>query len=155
MRGVRLLAAIAVLLLAGMAVWLAPLQPGVLALQLSFTPRAFAFVIHSWSADDLARFRMHLPFDALFALVYGAFGFRLFSHSAALRRSAVAGAARWLLPLAAVLDLLENTAHAWLTALPRLDLPRLYLAVGTAAALKWALVLAFGLALAWALARSE
>jgi len=152
MRAALWLGAVAALLFAAISVWLQPLQPGVLALQLSFTPRAFAQVVHSWSADDLARFRAHLPLDALFALVYGAFGHRLFT---VLRTGRLGAWARWLLPLAALLDLLENALHAWLTAAPRFDLPALYLAGGVCAALKWALVLGFGAALAWALGRSR
>jgi hypothetical protein len=146
-----------VVLVAALAVLLWPLEPGALALQFAFTPRAFAQVIHAWSPEQLARYRWHLPFDAVLLVSYGAFGYlwaargRTFAgRSAALRRWA-----RWALPLAAAFDAVENALHAWLTDVPRFGVQWPYVAAAAAATLKWALALAYALTVAYALARVE
>jgi len=96
---------IALTLLGGLAWYLAPLNPGVLALQLAFTPRAFGNIIHLWSAQDLARYRAHLPVDFGLILAYSVFGYSL------ARRTRVfsgltrfwSAFARWCLPVAGAL----------------------------------------------------
>ena len=67
-------------LFTALAWYLAPLEPGVLALQFAFTPRAFAEVIHAWPPEHVHRYRLHLPFDFLLLTAYGTFG-----HSLAFR----------------------------------------------------------------------
>jgi hypothetical protein len=121
----------AAVLFAGIAWYLAPLQPGVLALQLAFSPRAFGAVIHAWSADDLQRYRAHLPYDFLLLVSYACFGY--------------------LLPLAAACDATENAFHWWLTEVPRFGIAWAYGVSATFAAGKWLLLLAYGLALLYAL----
>lgn len=144
-------------LFAGIAWYVAPLEPGVMALQLAFTPKSFGEIIHFWSADQLLRFRSHLPADYALLLSYGSFGYLLASRTQvfdslplALRRGAA-----WALPLAAVLDATENTLHLWLTAAPRFGLQLPYLLAASSATLKWLLFLAFALTLVFALARAE
>ena len=155
MRAVWLLGAASLLLFAGLAAWLAPLEPGVLRLQFAFTPRAFGTVIHLWSAEDLARYRAHFPWDFLLLGGYAAFGF-LFARRAPLftrlPASARTGAA-WLLPLAAVFDAVENAFHLWLTAAPRFGVPQAYALSALASTAKWLLLVAFAGALLVALAR--
>jgi len=143
MRAVWLLGVLALALFLGLAVFLAPLEPGVLHLQFAFTPRAFGQIIHVWQAEGLARFRAHFPADFVLALSYGAFGFLLAQRSGAF--GAQAKWARWLLPLAAAFDGAENVLHLWLTAAPRLDVFWPYPLAATAASLKWTLLLAFAL----------
>jgi len=65
---------LALALLAGLAWYLSPLEPGVVALQFAFTPRAFGEIIHFWSPEDLLRYRRHLPVDFLLLAAYGSFG---------------------------------------------------------------------------------
>lgn len=156
-RAVWLSGSAAAALFAGLAWYLAPLEPGVVALQLTFTPRSFAHVVHAWPAEHLARFRNHLPVDCLLLLAYGAFGYllatrtRLFAGLAEPLRAAAALA----LPLAAAFDAVENALHAWLTAAPRFDVAWLYAVAGTAAAAKWVLLLGFGALLLGALVRGH
>lgn len=146
----------ALALFAGIAVYLAPLQPNVLALQLAFSPRVFAEVIHAWSADDLLRYRAHLPYDFLLLACYGAFGYlliartRLFAAQPILRSCAM-----WLLPLAAACDATENAFHWWLTEVPRFGVAWAYGVSATFAAGKWLLLLAYGLAVLYALDANE
>ena len=156
MRIVWLTGMAALTLFAGITWYLAPLEPSVLALQLSFSPSAFATVVHAWSPEQLARFRMHLVPDFALLICYGAFGYLLVSRSAlfAQRLPVARTAALLSLPLAAAFDAAENVLHAWLTAAPRFDVPLAYLAAGACAALKWLLLLGFALALVHALARA-
>lgn len=157
-RGIRLAWALGLLsaaLFGALALYLAPLQPGVLALQLAATPRAFGAIVHAWGADGVARFRAHLPWDCLLLAAYGAFGWVLARRTALFarcgRRTRALAAA--LLPAAALADAAENGLHGWLTAAPRFDAGAAYAAAAGAAAFKWAAIAAFLLLVAWALAR--
>ena len=98
-------AAATVLLFLGLGVYLSPLQPGVVALQLTWSPEAFAAVVQAWGPEGVERFRRHLPVDGLLLWSYGTLGYLLttrtaFLHPAALRFTprGVAG----LLPFAAL-----------------------------------------------------
>jgi len=138
----------ALLLLLGLGVYLAPLEPGVLALQFAATPRAFGLVIHLWTAEQLALYRSHFAADFALLACYGAFGWRL-SRRTPLFARAPARARKllpWTLPLAAAFDAAENALHLWLTAEPRFGVAPLYLASASCAALKWTLLLGFALA---------
>lgn len=145
--------AAALALFAGIAWYLAPLQPNVLALQLAFSPRAFAEVIHAWSADDLLRYRAHLPYDVLLLLCYGSFGWLLAARTGlfAARPVAWRRCAMWLLPLAATFDATENGFHWWLTEVPRFGVAWVYGVAAACAAAKWLLLLAYVLAVLYAL----
>jgi hypothetical protein len=146
----------ALALFAGIAWYLAPLTPNVLALQFTFSPRAFANVVHVWSPEQLARFRWHLLPDCALLASYGAFGYLLVSRSALFthQRPMLRAAALWSLPLAAAFDAAENALHWWLTGAPRFGVELPFLASGLCATLKWLLLLGFATALVLALART-
>ena len=157
MRAVWLTGLAAAALLAVLAAYLSPLHPGAIALQFAWTPRGFGTIVHQWSADDLLRYRRHLALDMLLLAAYGSFGWLLATRSRlfdaagpALRR-----AARWLLPLAALADAAENALHAWLTEVPRFGLHAVYALSTGCSLLKWMLIAAFALVLAWALLRQR
>jgi len=136
-----------VLLFAGMTVLLAPLKPGILALQCSFTRKSFRAVLAAWGDAGLRRYRAHLPVDFVFLLGYAAFGY-LWAMQAALPARALALAC-WALPVAAVCDALENLAHLHLARPDVSAAAGWYAFTGTCSALKWTLVLVFaGLVLA-------
>ena len=155
MRAVRLLGAAVFLLFAALVAWLAPIEPGVLQLQFAFTPRAFGAVMHFWSPQDLARYRAHLPWDFLLLGLYAAFGWLFARRSPLFSRHAPAArtAAAWLLPAAAAFDAAENVLHLWLTAAPRFGVGPIYALSALSAAAKWALLIAFSIAVLRALAR--
>ena len=138
---------LAAALLAGLALWLWPLDPGVVALQLTFTPRAFGEIIHRWPAEHLARYWAHLPWDGLLLASYGLFGWAvvrrgtLFAGHGRWKRAL----ATWTMPLAALCDAIEDGLHAWLTEVPRFGLPEVYALSGGMALCKWLLLIAFGL----------
>jgi len=145
-------------ILAGYLAWyLAPLEPGALSLQFAFSPRTFGAIVHLWSPADLARYRTHLPIDALLLLAYAAFGFLVGTRTAifAARSRRLRRTATGLLPAAAGFDALENVLHWWLTEAPRFDVPAVYAIAAGAAVLKWLLVLGFALLCAQALLRAE
>jgi MYXO-CTERM domain-containing protein len=142
----RLCGIAALLLLAGLAWFLAPLEPGVVSLQLAYTPRVFGEIVHTWSPEDLARYRAHFPFDFVLLLSYGCFGWRWVRQSGLF---ATPGAAAWALPLAAACDAAENLFHLWLTEAPRFGVAWAYAVSAGFAGAKWLLVLGFaGLVLA-------
>jgi hypothetical protein len=136
---------LALVLFVGLTVHLAPLQPGIVSLQLAFTPQAFGAIVHAWPPEHLARYRAHLPVDGLLLVSYAAFGQQFARHAPLFARASLRlrRAAAWCLPLAAVFDAAENGLHAWLTAAPRFDAAGAYLASALCASLKWALMLAF------------
>lgn len=141
-------------LLAGTALYLAPLEPGVLTLQLAFSPRVFGQIVHLWPAEHLARYRSHFAADFALLACYGAFGWLLATRTAlfASRPAVLRAWAKWALPLAATFDATENALHLWLTEAPRFGVAWAYTAAALAASLKWALLLAFAFAAACALA---
>ena len=141
MRSVWLTGGLGLLLFVGLSIFLAPLEPDVLQLQFAFTPRAFGQIVHTWQAEGLARYRAHFPADFALALAYAAFGFLLAPRLAWIGPQAKR--ARWLLPLAAACDVIENTLHLWLTEAPRLDVFWPYPLAAGAASFKWLLILAF------------
>ena len=153
MTALRLSGALAVALFIALAWYLAPLEPGVLALQFAFTPRAFAGIVHAWPAEHLARFRAHLPVDFVLLVVYGCFGWLLATRTAVFARCPLAlqRFARWALPLAALFDAAENALHLWLTEVPRFGTPAAYALAATASTAKWLLLLGFAASLAYAL----
>lgn len=144
-------------LFAGLAWYLAPLEPGVLALQFALTPSAFATVVHAWPPDLLHRYRAHLPFDCILLLCYGSFGYLLASRSKLFARYSrtARSAAIWALPLAATFDAAENALHWWLTEVPRFGVTLPYLTAALCSIAKWLLLAGFAIAVAHALTRTE
>lgn len=126
------------LLLLALGAYLAPLQPNIVVLQFSFTPAAFAEVLAQWRPEGVLRYRLQLLMDYALLLCYGTFGY------VAARAWRVA---RWLMPLAALCDALENALH-WHLSAPLTEgaahlSPWLYVAAGVSATFKWLLLGAF------------
>ena len=157
MRAVWISGLTALALLAGFFWYLAPLDPGVLALQFAFTPRTFGQIVHFWSPADLARYRSHLAVDVALLLAYGLFGYLYATRAGvfAARAPAFRRVLAWLLPVAACLDALENALHWRLTEVPRFGVAPLYALSGAASSLKWLLILGFGLLSVYALYRAD
>lgn len=154
MRLVWLSGGLAAVLFAATALWLAPLHPNALALQFAFTPRSFGAIVHSWTPDQLRRYRAHFPADFALLACYAAFGWLLATRTLlfAARSRVFRSWAAWALPTAALCDAIENVFHLWLTEMPRFDIAWAYFASATAASLKWTLLLAWAMSVvvAWA-----
>ncbi len=144
-------------LFCGIVWYLAPLNPGALALQFAITPRAFGAIVHVWSEAQLARYRAHLPFDFALIAAYATFGYRLVTHGSVFAGCGrvMTRAAAWCLPAAGVFDVLENLFHGWLTVAPRFGVPGIYAASAGCSLLKWLLLAGFGALVLHALAREE
>lgn len=156
-RLVWLVGLVALGLALGIAWYLAPLRPNVLALQFAFTPRAFGEVIHFWSAEQLLRFRAHLPADGALLLSYGLFGYLLASRTKLFGPLSPGGRrwATWALPLAAAFDAAENALHLWLTEAPRFGVPLSYALAAGCASLKWLAIVGFAATVVVALTKAE
>lgn len=154
---VRLTGIATLVLAAGLAWHVWPLEPNVVALQLAFTPKAFGEVVHAWPPELLARYRSSLPAGYALLAAYGAWGYFMATDSTLLRAlpAALRQGARWALPLAALSNAVENALHLWLTAAPRFGLPLPYAISASCAAAKWLLWFAFASILVYALARSD
>ncbi len=153
MRAVGLTGGLALLLFAGLAILLAPLEPSVLQLQFAFAPRAFGQIVHTWQSEGLARYRAHFPADFALLLSYATFGYLFATRT---RLAALGGAwARWLLPAAALADALENVLHLWLTAAPRLAIFWPYPLAAAAASCKWLALVGFGVWVGWGVLRTR
>ena len=128
-----------------MVVQSSPLVPGIPALQLTFNETAFKAVLAQWGPDGIARFRAHLRIDFLVLTSYGVFGYLfvryrgLFQHLGKAARR-VAG---WAMPVAAMLDAIENLLHLQLISEPATHAPALYLAAGLVSTGKWLLIASF------------
>lgn len=157
MRAVWASGLLAAALFIGVFCYLAPLKPGVIALQFAWQPQTFGGIIHLWSDADLARYRNHLPVDGVVLIAYAAFGWLLATRTAVFLPLAPAArrVARLWLPFAAVFDAAENAFHWWLTEVPRFDTPATYLLSTACSALKWGLLIGFGALVLYALARAE
>jgi hypothetical protein len=55
----------ALLLFIGLAIYLLPLQPNIIALQFAFNAEAFRAILAQWQPEGIALFRSHLPVDVL------------------------------------------------------------------------------------------
>ena len=130
---------VALALLIGLGVYLAPLQPNLVALQLTFTPAAFEEVLAAWQPHGVALFRSHLPVDGFLLLNYAVFGYLLVSSAPIFAR--FSGVTRkklsLLLPLTACADAAENLLHWMLTTPESFAANWVYALAGVCSSLKW------------------
>lgn len=141
----KLAAVASVLLFIGLGIYLAPLQPSVVALQLTFTPEAFVQVLQAWGSEGVQRFRNHLPVDCLLLLSYGAAGYWAVTRTRFFESLVSRLPLSWVapvLPFAAACDAGENLLHWMLTGVNALSsavtlAPALYPLAGVCATLKW------------------
>jgi hypothetical protein len=157
-KSIATLSVVCCVLLGGMAWYLLPLQPNMVALQtFVFTPEQFNAILNAWGPEGVQRFRNHLPVDGFFLMFYWALGYLLavqtglFSQWSGSAHKAVA----LMLPIAAAFDAVENLLQWHLTALQAPVEPLWYLVSGTASMLKWLLIVLFVSGCARARARSE
>ena len=144
------------LLLAAVMVYLSPLQPNVLALQFTFTPQSFQAVLDAWQPEGVFRYRVHLPVDYGLLVCYGAFGYVLATRTLVFAASSPLARAwgRWLMPLAALSDAVENALHGYLTSHGGVQpAPVFYAAAGCSSVLKWALLALFLVSVVMALVK--
>ena len=145
----------AVLLFLAMAIHAFPLDPPVPAIQFTYSEPSFRAVLEQWQPDGIRRFRMHFFIDFPFLVTYAVFGYLLAAHLSASGRS-LAGWRQllpWLLPGAAAMDAVETLLHLYLvggTAVPSF----LYTVAGVVATVKWMLIAAFVLGVAYTVVKA-
>ncbi len=145
-KSIAILSVVCVVLLTGMGLYLLPLQPNMVALQiLVFTPADFHSILNAWGPQGVQRFRNHLPVDGFFLLCYGALGYLLVVQTGLFSqwRRAARTAVSLMLPVAAAFDAVENLLQWYLSALQTPTDPLWYALSGTASMLKWLLIVLF------------
>lgn len=137
-------------LLLGLAAYLAPLQPPLLALQFTFNPAAFEAVTTQWGPQGVALFRSHLYPDFALMACYALYGVFTVQRTRLFHMRFVPPIF-WLalMPLAALADVAENSLHLAITAAQAQPAPWWYLAAGVSATLKLGLILFFLCVAAW------
>lgn len=132
-------------MMVGFAVFLAPLKPSLVVLQLSFSSAAFTHILQDWGPSGVELFRQHLRVDYFFMLCYGALGYLLATQTELLAsRSAQARrVVALLLPVAAAFDVVENLLHGKLLDLEASHPESMYRLAGAMASSKWALIALF------------
>jgi hypothetical protein len=155
MRTVHVLAAASALLFVAMALYTSPLDPGIPAIQFTFTEAGFSSVLNAWRPADIARFRAHFAIDFPFLACYGALGLLLtrrtglFRHTTRRTKSLLAAS----LPVAAAADATENALHLYFLYRAAPGVQALYFAAGFAASVKWLLIATFVCCSVYALRR--
>lgn len=139
-------------LFSGIALYLLPLEPNLLALQFSFNQNDFQAVLAQWQGEELQRFKLHFMADFALLTCYGLWGYCWVHTAIWLQRASWRNALAWLLPLAALSDALENLLQLYLLD-QTAALHWLYPLAGTMALLKWLLLTSFALLLVWAWTR--
>ena len=134
--------ALALGLFVAMVVHSSSLVPGIPALQLTFNEAAFKAILAQWGNDGIAVFRTHLRIDFLVLTSYGIFGYLFVQYGALFQQlsKSVRRLASWVMPIAAILDAIENLLHLELISDAATHPPALYLAAGLVATGKWLLI---------------
>ncbi len=128
-----------------------PLSPSFFEMQFTFSPTHFAEILAQWGPTGVERYRSHFVFDLIHPLLFGAFGWvsvrtsPLFSGITGVQERAL----RWLLPLAAGFDYVENSCQLRLLAVPLGTSDWLVPVSATAATIKWMLASVFVVCLVW------
>lgn len=107
----------ALLLFTGLAIYLLPLQPNIIALQFAFSADAFRAILAQWGPEGVALFRSHLPVDAVLLVAYGAYGYLLSTRTAIFAEYTPVWRLRIsvFMPVAALADAAEDVLHWYLT----------------------------------------
>ena len=123
------------------------LRPNILSLQLTFHAGRYWEILGLWGELGQKAYRGHFGYDGVHAVIYAAFGYLLATRSGLFAPTETRAMTRtaWLLPGAALLDLIENLLQLHVLAGPfgaqTVAIPLSALC----AALKWGLALWFAL----------
>jgi hypothetical protein len=156
MRTVRVLAAASTLLFVAMALYTSPLDPGIPAIQFTFTEAGFRSVLNAWRPADVARFRAHFAIDFPFLVCYGALGFLLTKRTGLFQsvKQRTKSLLAISMPVAAAADAIENALHLYFLYSTAPVAQALYFAAGVAASVKWLLIVTFVCCSVYALRRN-
>ena len=129
------------------------LRPNILVLQLTFDANGYWGILGQWGEAGREAYRGHFGYDTLHALIYAVFGYLLATRGGvfAAAEARLGRRAAWMLPVAALLDLLENHLQLQLLAGPSGAQVAAIPLSALCSAAKWALALAFALWMGWRL----
>ncbi|MDT8991702.1 hypothetical protein RQP54_12600 [Curvibacter sp. APW13] len=137
-------------LLLALAAYLAPLQPPLVVLQMTFSPAAFQAVTSQWGPAGVALFRSHLLPDFGLMLCYALYGVCTVRYTRLFQMRHVPPIFWYsIMPLAALADVSENCFHLALTAPGAQPADWWYGAAGASASVKFALIVLFLGAAIW------
>lgn len=144
MKSVWLFGLLSLGLLLGLGAYLAPLQPPLVAVQLTFDQGAFEAVTSQWGVQGVALFRSHLVPDFALMVCYALYGICTVRYTRLFNMRFVPPIFWYcMLPMAALADVVENTLHLSITAVGAQPQPRWYLLAGVAASIKFVLITCF------------
>jgi hypothetical protein len=140
-----ILGSLAIAMLVGIGIYLAPLKPNILCLQFAISESQFHAVLSKWKPAGVALYENHFPADFLFIAFYATFGYCYArERTSALRsRPLLLPMIKWALPLAAVADVAEDLLHILLLSSVLENFPMVYLMSGISASLKWLGIIIF------------
>lgn len=139
----------ALLLFVGLAIYLLPLQPNIVALQFAFNAGTFRAILEQWGPEGVALFRSHLPVDVVLLVAYGTFGYLFTTRTAVFAQYTPVWRMRIsvFMPVAALADAVEDILHWYLTGDGFVSNAHVLVPVATAySSLKFAGIAMFGLA---------
>lgn len=127
------------------AAYVHDLDPGVIALQLTFDKDSYRSTLNAWPAGGMHVFRTHFALDFPFLTSYGLFGYLLAQRTGLFARAPVPiqSILPWVLPMAALLDAVENLMHLAIVADFAAAPAALVFSAGIVATLKWLLIAGF------------
>jgi len=122
-----------------------PLDPSFFAMQFAFTPSRFAKILAAWGPDGVARYRSHFAYDLIHPLIFGPLGWVAVKTSPFVDGLSIPTerVLRWLLPIAAGFDYIENSCQLRLLSLPLGTADFLIPVSACCASIKWSLALVF------------
>lgn len=131
-------------LLIGLAAYLAPLHPTLVELQFTFSQQAFEAVTAQWGTQGVALFRNHLYPDFGLMACYALYGVATVRATRLFQMRYVPPIFWYaLMPLAALADVSENSLHLAITAPQAQPQAWWYLAAGISSSLKFGLIVVF------------
>lgn len=123
------------------------LRPNILSLQLTFHVGRYWEILGLWGEPGQEAYRGHFGYDAVHALIYAVFGYLVATRGGlfAAAEARVMARTAWMLPGAALLDLLENLLQLQVLAGPFGAQTAAIPLSALCATCKWGLVLGFAL----------
>lgn len=121
------------------------LKPSLVVLQLTFTSTGFWGIIEQWKTEGLLIYLSHFSWDLFHVLAYSAFGIVIVQQTALFKKFSPVWYRFFLaaLPVAGIMDLIENELHLYVITLPHGTQTQLVPLAATCSLIKWILALGF------------
>ena len=129
------------------------LNPSFFEMQFAFSPAKYSEILQAWGPTGVTLYRLHFSYDLIHPLIFGALGWVAVQTSPVFDGLTVTKERfyRWLLPVAAGFDYIENTCQLKLLSFPTGIVDWLVPVSATCASIKWILAFGFTLVFVWRL----